>query len=270
MGALTTLRFLFRPAWHRALCLRYGVTPRQALELGTRSPGRRPTLPAGNGCPAVSGLTLEDIWALRPRDTAAAVAEFYQDMGTWAVFRQAVRNRRRSWGFVDRRLPWTRGRVRLLEFGCGIAPCAAWLLERRADQRADFVLMDVPSEHFRFGLWRLDQRRRALTARITMTPLFSRAPLQPFDAVVATEVLEHLPDPLGTVAWFAGCLVPGGSLHEDFHPHQPGDAQAAWDLPSAQAQRPAVYDFLQEQFTWVAGQHWGARDGGGTRTWRKR
>lgn len=259
--------------WYADLCDRYGVTPEEALALGTRAPGRRPDLPAGQTCLAVTGMTLEEIWSSKPRDSQEAVEQFYQDAGTWFVFRQAVRNRRRSWAFVDRYLPWDRKRVWIMEYGCGIAPCAAWLFDRRAQYPAGIILADVPSEHLDFGAWRLKRRiegQRAdwISLSLPLMEGISR-PLLILNGVVATEVLEHVPDPPDVIRWLAENLVHGGMLVEDFHPHGPTELAAPWDLAPAQTARPAVYAFLREHFELIEGRPWDDPDGGGTRVWRK-
>ena len=49
------------------LCEYYNVDLQTAIQLGTRSSGRKPSLPASKTCKAVSGMTMEDIWDLKER-----------------------------------------------------------------------------------------------------------------------------------------------------------------------------------------------------------
>ena len=55
--------------WLSYLCEYYGVSEGEAIKLGSRSPGRKPSLPASKTCNAVSNMTYEDIWALKERKT---------------------------------------------------------------------------------------------------------------------------------------------------------------------------------------------------------
>ena len=79
--------------WHYHLCEYYGVTPEKALELGTRSTGRKPDLPGSTTTQAVSGMTYEDIWESRERKSIEDVFQFYKDQGAWSTFRQCVRHK---------------------------------------------------------------------------------------------------------------------------------------------------------------------------------
>ena len=256
------------PAWCREVCDYYRVTPSEALRLGTRAPGRRPALPGSPTCAPVSGRTWDDLWAREPRDTDAAVAAFWQDVGSWCTFRQVVRNRRRSFAFIGHRLGMMDA---FCEYGAGVAP-ASWWLVRHAPVPLRLTLVDVPSEHLTFGAWRLQCRleaewdlccweARALATQETR-PLSAS-----YRGIAVLEVLEHLPHPLQTVQHLVEHLEPAGWLWEDFFPH--ADAHGA-DLPQAQAERPAVYAYLQETCDLVEGRSWETPDGGGTRTWRRR
>lgn len=46
-------------------------------------------------------------------------------------------------------------------------------------------------------------------ADVAARPALAEAP---FDVVVAADVLEHLADPVGTLSWLVGLLVPGGQM----------------------------------------------------------
>ena len=79
--------------WHLDVCEYYGVTPEQALELGTRSSDRRPELPGSETTHAVVNRTYEDIWESADRDGPVSIDAFWTDMGAWATFRQSVYHR---------------------------------------------------------------------------------------------------------------------------------------------------------------------------------
>ena len=49
------------------LCDYYNVSIHDAIELGTRSSGRKPNLPGSQTCESVTNMTLEDIWDLSKR-----------------------------------------------------------------------------------------------------------------------------------------------------------------------------------------------------------
>lgn len=185
---------------------------------------------------------------------------FWEEIGAWAVFRQAVRHRGRSFTFIAQHLP---DDVDFLEYGCGIAPVSWWLVQHGVPLHW-LTVIDVPSEHFRFGV------RRLLRLRVQVEALEIRPGTRPlekqWDAACILEVLEHCQAPLETIRHVTEHLRPGGHLFEDFTPHQ--DAQAA-DLPEAQRERPHVYAYLERRYALVAGRPWNAPGGGGTRTWQK-
>ena len=253
------------PAWYADLCHWYHVSPQQALELGTRQRGRRPDLPGSQTCQPVSGQTWEEIWERRPRDTEEAVLAFYREIGAWAAFRQVVRNRWRSYAFVARQMP--RNGV-LVEWGCGVAPVSFWLATHswQVGGEPTFVLADVDSEHYTFGRWRLAEADGE-AIELFVEAGKSLPVLPPADVACLFEVLEHLPSPRRVIEHVGAAVKPGGVLFEDFYVHR--DPEGA-DLPSAQAERPAVYEYLVKHFTLEAGQSWTTHQGGGIRRWRKR
>ena len=74
------------------LCDYYNVSNEDAIKLGTRDKGRKPSLPGSKTCASVSNMTYEDIWDLKSRDTIDGIFEFYKDQGSWSAFRQVVRH----------------------------------------------------------------------------------------------------------------------------------------------------------------------------------
>ena len=252
----------WEPPWYADLVDYYRVTPAQALELGTRRRGRRPDLPGSPTCPPVSGKTWEELWNAHPRDSEEAIFAFYREIGSWSAFRQVIRHRFRSWGFVARHLP-TDGT--LVEFGCGIAPISHWIATHEPGRPRFFFLTDVPSEHFTFGQHRL--RGKAAFLAVPVRP-GTLPELPRCDVACILEVLEHVPDPVAVIRHVGAAIRPGGVLFEDFHRH---DAESDGpDLPSARTMRPEVYRHLGRHFAFEAGRPWDADDGGGTRRWRKR
>lgn len=233
----------------------YGVGRREALGLGARAPGRRPTLPGSKTCQPVSGMSWEEIWQAKPRRTEAEIEAFWRDVGSWCVFRQLVRHRGRGFPAIRRVL--RPGGV-LLEWGCGIAPVSWWL--QRRGVRFQPLLIDLPSEPLAFA------KRRVRVE----TPL--RPPRHALDAIVdvavVLEVLEHVTSPLEAMVSILFALRHGGYLFEDYYRHDGAGSPA--DLESAAKARPAVYELIREHCELITGQAPEAPEGGGRRCWRKR
>jgi len=266
-GGLDRLLGPKRP-WYKDLCEYYGVSPDQALELGTRASGRRPNLPGSATTHPVSGRTMEELWATRERRTETEVFSFYQEIGAWLAFRQVVLHRDNRFAHL---LPCLGPATRLCEYGAGVAPVAFRAVERRRRPPREITIVDVPSEHFTFGAWRLRRLAAEKKAPVRVTALEvlpGRLPLtESFEVITVLEVFEHLPNPLEVALHLTDHLEPGGLLWENFvlldEPHD-------FDLETAQSQRARVYRHLAETCRLVRGQEPEAPRGGGTRCWRKR
>lgn len=243
------------PLWWAPLVERYGVSARTCYELGKRTPGRRPTFPRGP-----IGMTYDEIWHARPRSSPSEIAQFYADLGSWPVFRQAYRRRYYAWPDLLKDLPHG---ARLVEYGCGIAPATFWLSRRRSDFKA--ILVDVPGEAIDFASWRL---KRYGFDHVQTHFVTSVVPILPTaEVVIATEVLEHVPSPVAVMQTLLGSLRPGGILYEDFHRHsEPSPA----DLDTARVERDEVYRMIRAAcpVLW-SGKSPDEPDGGGMRRWQK-
>ena len=66
--------------WYDDLCEYYNISPQEAEVLGTRKKGRKPNLPGSATCQPVSGLTFEEIWDSKPRETSAQIFDFYKEI----------------------------------------------------------------------------------------------------------------------------------------------------------------------------------------------
>ena len=257
---------LSRP-WYQDLCDYYGVTPGQALRLGTRADGRRPELPSSPTTHAVSGRTFEEVWAARKRETPADIHSFYQEMGAWATFRQVVYHRDHSFDFLLREI---KPSARICEFGAGVAPVSFWIVEHLRRIPVELTIVDVPCEHLTFGRWRLQRRIKELKAPIALhvrEVLPQNLPLEgSYDIINILEVYEHLYNPLEVTTHLREHLRVGGLLWENYVVHDNPDAA---DLLVAQQQRPQVYSYLIKHFELVTGQDPDVSNGGGTRCWRR-
>lgn len=256
-----TERLGFADDWWSDAERYYGVSRREAIRLGTRAPGRRPSLPGSRTCAPVSGKTWDELWSARPRTTAAEIASFYQEVGSWCVFRQLVRHRGRGFQEVSDRTPRS-GTV--LEYGCGIAPVSWWLASRRPDTH--IALVDIPSEPLEFARWRLDKMHRGWWCGLITND--NAIPITPCHVAVCLEVLEHVPSPIIAMRSILAALKSGGWLYEDFRSHD-GDGSPA-DLESAAMERDAMYRIVRRECRLVEGDVPEAPDGGNRRWWQKR
>ena len=253
--------------WHKDLCDYYGVTPGEALELGTRSSGRRPSLPASSTTHAVNDKTFEDIWETSERETPESIHRFYKDMGAWQAFRQVVFRHQHGFGHIAKDV---RPGMRICEYGAGVAPVSFWLVENLRRMSLDITIVDVPSEHLTFGAWRL---RRLIEEQGTRSTLAAQE-VQPdglpleglYDLITILEVYEHLHNPLEVTAHLCEHLSPGGLLWENYVIH---DDAGGPDLEVAQKERPEVFEYLRQKFELVSGSDALASNGGETRCWKK-
>ena len=191
--------------WRNDLCEYFKVTPEEALSLGTRSKGRKPSLPGTETTNAVSGMTFEDIWDAKPRNTTQEIFDFYSDQGAWSAFRQVVRHK----DMVQYHISIINNVVvnggTYCEYGCGVAPFTFSMLQHvEKEVSLKIYLSDVDCEHFKFGVWRAQKiiKERGLDG-ITLFPKVISADALPefgcpLDAVIIFEVLEHVPSPIET------------------------------------------------------------------------
>ena len=260
--------FTSSPPWYQDLCEYYHVTSEQAEALGTRKPGRKPSLPGSTTTHAVSGLTFEEIWNQKRREDPQAIIEFYQDMGAWATFRQCYYHRYLRAGRFVQQLP---DGGRFCEYGGGVAPILNWIVEHVRGRRWHLTVTDVPSEHLTFAEWRIKKKIAARQLPFTFEALPVRVnalPLQgTYDVIAILEVFEHLYNPLEVARHLTDHLKHNGLLWENYIKHD--DADAA-DLQVAQDERPAVFEYLRAHYTRVSGADPEAPGGKGTRCWRKR
>lgn len=265
-GAVARRLLPARP-WHKDLCDYYGVTPEQALELGTRANGRRPNLPGSVTTHAVSGRTFEEIWESRRRTTPEEIHSFYKDMGAWAAFRQVVFHRGHSYAFLAAGIG---SGDRICEYGAGVAPVCFWLVEHLPRTTLTLTIVDVSSEHLVFGEWRLRRRIEELKTPATLRVrevLPDQLPLDDeYDVITILDVYEHLHNPLQVTIHICDHLRSGGTLWENYIRSDTVDGA---NLPIAQQERPKVFDYLRRHCKLISGADPHGPDVGATRCWRR-
>jgi 2-polyprenyl-3-methyl-5-hydroxy-6-metoxy-1,4-benzoquinol methylase len=227
----------------------YNVSPEEAEILGTRATGRKPSFPASLTCDAVSGKTWEELWHDKPRETTEQRLNFYKDIGAWSAFRQVLYRRDFNYGYFYNKFCTVNSSI--LEYGCGVAPMANFLLDRMASDKHNtrFTLVDVTSEHFEFAKWRIEKKASNVRVEFiditleNMVPSFSSK----FDFVCIMDVFEHLPNPVNVLKAIYSCCNPGCHLVETWIDHKPTDVGED-DLVSAAEQRDEWLKLLREKF----------------------
>ena len=253
--------------WYTHLCNYYEVSPEEALELGTRSSGRKPSLPGSKTCQSVSEMTYEDIWALKNRDSINDVMSFYKDQGAWSAFRQVVRHKDMEQLHINYfnaavQIGALCENAHICEYGGGVAPFVTTLL-KYVDPKSSFkvTVTDVDCEHLNFAKYRLNdiKEMRGLanveldfqTVTPDSLPDFTRDKL---DVVLCFEVLEHVPSPLAAVKNIVDNTSSTGIYVENFIKHEPHDDEEddGPDLVSARNERDLYYDYLRSNMQMVS------------------
>jgi hypothetical protein len=261
---------IFKPTrqWYTDLCEYYGVTPEKALELGSRSEGRKPDLPGSKTCQPVSGMTFEDIWALEKRDSVESVYKFYKDQGAWSSFRQCVRHKDMEklhmsfFQTLSSANVFTDG-YHICEYGAGVAPFTMSLLKYVDDKTAkklDFkiTIADLDCEHFDFAKYRLNsikEKREMKNLELVFKTITPAGPPEfdsTIDAVICFEVLEHVPSPVDVLMNFKNNMKYGSYYFENFIKHDHDEKQDhSPDLDSARNEREAYYKTLNDHYDLV-------------------
>lgn len=240
--------------WYDDLCEYYNVTLQQALELGTRKTGRRPFFPQSVTCEnPPQGLTFEEIWDAKPRDTIQQKMDFYKDLGPWQCFRQSVFRANYDYSVYFKYFQNIKDSFTILEYGCGISHLINFIVDRATNipQEFKFILVDVAGEHLEFAKWRL--KKKAPNNSFEFHEITEKYPVPKFgtniDFTLITEVLEHLPNSYDVIKNITDFSNEGSVLVENYI-----DKTADWghaDLEEAAIQRPQVLDFLDNHYDTV-------------------
>ena len=100
----------------------------------------------------------------------------------------------------------------VLEFGAGAAPLAWGLDMAWPFPRPTVHLVDIDWPLFDYCQWRFADSPKVRT--LHTSHITSRS--GPYDAIVCTETLEHVPDPVATARLLMSILKPGGRLICDY------------------------------------------------------
>ena len=260
--------------WIKYLCEYYDVSLEEAIELGTRKDGRKPSLPGSPTCSPVSDMTMEDIWDLKERKTPSDIFDFYIDQGAWSAFRQTIRHlelldyHKAFWDFVE--FDYSH----ICEYGCGVAPfTTSLLLNSSKDIFVDISLSDVEgSEHLNFAEWKFN---KIISEKDMKDVEFDICPVKPnalpkydseLDIVILHEVAEHLLSPVNTLKNLIDQIKDGGVILENFINHPPDDVDGP-DLASAASERDKFYETLKTDFIIIGGDP--NTESNMTRVWQK-
>ena len=241
--------------WHTYLCEYYKISPQQAITLGTRKYGRKPSLPGSPTTHEIEGMTLEDIWEICPRSSDESIHQFYKDCGAWFSIRQARHNAthysKKHFDFIS---DYIKEGISICEYGAGIGPICWWIVQKFPNTKMNLSIVDVDSEHLTFGEYRLkrlieDTKSLASIKKIIVPP--SKFPLNDkYDLVTIIEVYEHLYNPLYITKHIHANLKKDGIFIENYCT---GFSFSGCDLPVAQKERPLVYDFIKKNFELIRG-----------------
>ena len=255
------------PPWYKYICEYYGVTPDEALQLGTRASGRKPSLPGSKTCKPVSGMTFEDIWDIKPRDTLKSLWEFYIDQGAWSAFRQTVRHLDLQDMRKDVMSRIIHNGDHLVEYGCGIAPFASTLLQSiTPSNNMDISLTDVEGcEHLIYGHWvlnKIKEERSLSGVNIHEKPATLLDDItcdlpkyeKNIDVFIIFEVLEHLPSPVAVINSAIEQMNPNARLVENFIKHENKHQALGPDLESASSEREEFYNIVNANFNLAVGR----------------
>ncbi len=225
MGARTPNR---RQRWEAALAL----DPQTALQTGlVRELAEyldRPEEEVLKDCRGGADM-LARAWSAAAPRTAGEVSAFYRETGAYLydlTWWHALADDESALAGVEALDVAAGYRAReVLDFGSGIGSLGLLF----AQNALNVTLAEVNPALSDYARWRFD--RRGLSARfLDVGP--EALPEAAFDFACAIDVLEHLPDPLGTLQSLAAALHPGGVLFVHLPPEaDPSRPMHLWHTP---------------------------------------
>ncbi len=168
-------------------------------------------------------MTIEEFWVrftlkridaeatwFKSQEMSEEQAYEYYTTCDYMLWRNLVHRRHTAWRRVLWMLPQN-AEVKLLEYGCGIAPVSAYCARARPD--VWYSLVDLPGPAWRYGYWRVEN---ATTCERQYAGSPSNRIIGEYHVITALDVFEHLADPLTHAQELVQHLRPGGLLHWNF------------------------------------------------------
>lgn len=272
--AIKSLRYFRwnKRKWYEDLCEYYKVSPEKAKELGTRSSSkRRPDLPGSATTKPVFGMTLDEIWESKSRDTVEGVFQWQKDEGSWSCFRQCCYHRYDRFDWLWRSL---KDGDRYCEYSCGSTPICNWLVQNSKKQVYKLATADVDCEHRTFGEWRLKRNIERSGLPFTFDPFIIR-PNEPlplkgaFNVISIIESLVLIHNPLDVIKHITEHLKKGGKLWETYTVMDDKRTREWLSFKNAQEQRPAVFEYIRANYKLINGPDPDTPKDDGRRCWEK-
>jgi len=174
------------------------------------------------------------LWERKPRTAEADYRSFYAETD-YFVLRQMYYHRNDCYHRIGATLRRAGRRGDFCEYGCGVAPVAAWLRRRFPGWR--YTLVDLPTPTLEFARWRL---RDCPDVEFKTPGLGADLPLdRAYDVITCLDVLEHVVNPLQVVRHLVEHLKPGGVLFVNFVDDAGGE-----NLAESAAQRADTLAYL--------------------------
>lgn len=221
--------------WYDDICKYYNITIEQAYELSERKRGRKPSLPGSKTCQPVSGMTFEELWDMKPRETSAQIFEFYKDIGSWSSIRQSRYNINKQWNNMINHVVKYNPQQKIyniLEYGSGIGPISMWLNDNFIN-KFHFTLVDVPCECLHLARFKFNNRGLKEVDNFNIIELepekfpdFDRS----FDVILMCDVLEHCDDPFNALKNVFKYSHKSTLLLENWVDHDDGQPATGCDL----------------------------------------
>lgn len=233
------------------LCEYYNIKPEEAQQLGMRSSGRKPIFPKSVTCQnPPQGLTFEQIWDGKPRDTIQQKMDFYKDLGPWQVFRQSVYRDPFPFEMFFKYFNFGSDDLTIVEYGCGAGTFTNHIINQTGDVngKVKFILVDVPGEHLEFAKWRL--KKKAPNTTFEYIEVTEKEPLPNFkdklDFVLMLDVLEHVPNPIDVINNIADHSSKEAILVETWIDQSDGFGYS--DLEESVIERPEGLKLLDKRY----------------------
>lgn len=141
---------------------------------------------------------------------------------------------------------WINSGDSVLEYGCGIAPIAHFLLNYSLKRDLKITIADIRQINSHYAKYCLGNLVRFLEIQPYQNPLEERS----YDVVLMITVMEHLPNPVETVELITRSLKQEGVLIFDYILGD-GDGQ---DTIEAVTQRGNVLDYIKAKYEILEGE----------------